>query len=277
LSELTGSLTGAHRPDPPAHSPVAAEPLAVAALADPPAVADDPVTGPATPAAPASPPAPEWSGEPDPFPLPALAAVVGEYRWIENALYAVLGEWVNDMPVAAVQVHLDGESQRHAWHADLWADRLPVLAGSDPAAFTVPSPATVALFATLQGAAVDLDGSTTGYPEPEGGSALPRPGALPRLAGLYRVVLPRLATTYERHLRAVTHSPTDPPVRRALRLVLNDTIEDWHTGERLVQRLVTRPHDVAAVHDFLRHLESAVVAAGARSGLVTLGESVPEN
>ena len=91
------------------------------------------------------------------------------------------------------------------------------------------------------------------------------------------MVLPRLATTYERHLRAVTHSPTDPPVRRALRLVLSDTIEDWHAGERLVQRLVTRPHDVAAVHDFLRHLESAVVAAGARSGLVTLGDSVPEN
>ena len=58
---------------------------------------------------------------------------MGEYRWIENALYALLGEWVTDMPVAAVQVHLDGQSLRHAWHAELWADRLPVLAGDDPA------------------------------------------------------------------------------------------------------------------------------------------------
>jgi hypothetical protein len=202
---------------------------------------------------------------------------MGEYRWIENALYVMLGQWVRDMPVAAVQVHLDGESQRHAWHAELWADRLPVLAGTDPAALTVPSAPTVALFATLEGAVVDLDGSATGWSEPDGATSSPRPGALPRLAGLYRVVLPRLATTYERHLRAVSHSPTDPPVRRALGLVLNDTVEDWHAGERLVQRLVTRPHDVAAVHDFLRHLESAVVAAGARSGLVTLGKSVPEN
>ena len=68
-------------------------------------------------------------------PLPlglAAAALVGEYRWIENALYRLLGEWVTDMPVAAVQVHLDGQSLRHAWHAELWADRLPVLAGADP-------------------------------------------------------------------------------------------------------------------------------------------------
>jgi hypothetical protein len=43
-----------------------------------------------------------------------------------------------------------------------------------------------------------------------------------------------------------------------------------------VQRLVTRPHDVAAVHEFLQHLESAVVGAGARSGLVTFPGVVPE-
>ena len=55
---------------------------------------------------------------------------------------------------------------------------------------------------------------------------------------------------------------------RALRLVLNDEIEDWQAGERLVERLVTRPHDVAAVHEFLQRLETAVVGAGARSGLV---------
>jgi hypothetical protein len=100
-----------------------------------------------------------------------------------------------------------------------------------------------------------------------------RPGALPRLAGLYRVVLPRLVTTYERHLR-VAAPVTDGPVLRALRLVLNDEIDDWQAGERLVEGLVTRPHDVAAVYQFLERLESAVVGAGARSGLVTLPESV---
>jgi hypothetical protein len=95
------------------------------------------------------------------------------------------------------------------------------------------------------------------------------------LAGLYRVVLPRLVTSYERHQRAA--SPvTDAPTARALRLVLNDEVDDWLAGERLVQRLMTRPHDVAAVHEFLQRLESAVVGAGAGSGLVTFPAPVPE-
>ena len=69
-------------------------------------------------------------------------------------------------------------------------------------------------------------------------------------------------TSYERHLRVVSPM-TDAPVARALRLVLNDEIEDWHAGERLVERLVSRPHDVAAVYEFLQRLEAVVVGAGA--------------
>jgi hypothetical protein len=210
-----------------------------------------------------------------PLSLGTAAAVVGEYRWIENALYALLGEWVADMPVAAVKVHLDGQSLRHAWHAELWADRLPVLSGEDPAALTVPSAPARALFATLTGVPVVTDLPGSSWP-PASDEPAGRPGALPRLAGLYRVVLPRLVVTYDRHLRAAS-SATDRPVARALRLVLNDELEDWRAGEHLVQRLVTRPHDVAAVHEFLQHLESAVVGAGARSGLVTFPGFVPED
>jgi hypothetical protein len=207
------------------------------------------------------------------FPLGTTAALVGQYRWIESALYRVLGEWVTDMPITSVQVHLDGQSMRHAWHADLWAERLPVLSGVDPDGLTVPAAPAAALFSMLEGPPHPGDG-----PDPSWAVAAEepsdRPGALPRLAGLYRVVLPRLVTSYERHLRVVA-PVTDGPVLRALRLVLNDEIDDWQAGERLVEHLVTRPHDVAAVYQFLERLESAVVGAGARSGLVTLPESVP--
>ena len=219
-------------------------------------------------------PPPGRGGGFPPMTLGTVAALVGEYRWIENALYGLLGRWVVDTPVAAVQIRLDAQSLRHAWHAELWADRLPVLAGSDPAGLTVPSASSVALFAALEGITppTGLPGSTW----PPADEEVPgRPGALPRLAGLYRVVLPRLVTTYRRHLR-VTSPVTDAPVARALQLVLNDEIEDWQAGERLVQRLVTRPHDVAAVHEFLQRLESAVVGAGTRSGLVVFPEWVPE-
>ena len=247
-----------------------------AQAAPPTETAPPPVTStdPAPPAdLPSSAAGPAASGLP--LTLGATAALVGEYRWIENALYSLLGQWVTDMPVAAVQIHLDAQSLRHAWHADLWADRLPVLSGVDPAGLSVPSSSSVALFAALDGLApgTDLPGSTWPPAEEE---SLGRPGALPRLAGLYRVVLPRLVISYERHLRAV--SPvTDAPVTRALRLVLNDEIEDWHAGERLVQRLMTRPHDVAAVHEFLERLESAVVGVGSRSGLVVFPSAVPED
>jgi hypothetical protein len=207
------------------------------------------------------------------LPLGSTAALVGQYRWIESALYRLLGEWVTDMPITSVQVHLDGQSMRHAWHAELWAERLPVLDGVDPDGLTVPAPPTAALFAALAGLALPSEAPGSSWP-PATDEPSDRPGALPRLAGLYRVVLPRLVTSYERHLR-VAAPVTDGPVLRALRLVLHDEIDDWQAGERLVERLVTRPHDVAAVYQFLERLESAVVGAGARSGLVTFPESVP--
>ena len=85
------------------------------------------------------------------MPLDRTAALVGEYRWIETALFALLGTWVADMPIAGVQVHLDSQSMRHAWDAELWADRLPVRHGVDPDALTRPSTATAALFAAPVG------------------------------------------------------------------------------------------------------------------------------
>jgi hypothetical protein len=89
---------------------------------------------------------------------------------------------------------------------------------------------------------------------------------VPLMAGLYRVVLPRLVTGYSRHLGA-TAPVSDAPVIRALRLVLTDEIEDWHAGEQLVQGLLTRPDDVAAVSALHLKLESALVEAGTGTGL----------
>ena len=205
------------------------------------------------------------------------AGLVGEYRWIEHALYALLGRWVEDAPLAAVKVHLDAQSMRHAWHAELWADRLPVLSGSNHDRLTLPSPPTAALFRML-GASIPrtvtfvADENSAPGGDDSSETAPELPGTLPRLAGLYRVVLPRLVVSYERHL-AATAVPTDGPIIRALRLVLNDEIEDWRAGEQLIERLVTRPHDVSAVVDYQHRLETALVGAGGRSGLVRIPDS----
>ncbi len=197
--------------------------------------------------------------------LGTAATLLGEYRWIEAALHRVVGGWVRTMPLASVQVHLDGQSMRHAWHAELWADRLPVLTGLDADRLTQPQAAAAACFAVLEGPMAD--GSE---PPDDGGDGAPAgPGALPLVAGLYRVVLPRLVTSYRRHLDLTT-PVADAPVARALRLVLHDEVEDWLAGERLVQGLLTRPHDVAAVASFQERLESAVVGAGTHPGLAAL-------
>jgi len=105
------------------------------------------------------------------LPLDMTAALVGEYRWIETTLYATLGAWVSDLPLAGVQVLLDAQSMRHAWHAELFADRLPVRSGVDPDELTGPSPATAALFAALDGIEVHLDAGHghLGHPGPEHG------------------------------------------------------------------------------------------------------------
>jgi hypothetical protein len=211
------------------------------------------------------------------LPLEDTAALVGTYRWIEAALHATLGAWVRHVPLPAVQVHLDAQSMRHAWHADLWAERLPVLRDAVPDALTRPSPAAAALLAGLDGAdGPHDDRAADGRPDDRAADG-PHddraddgpPGALPLLAGLYRVALPRLIATYSRHLEVV--SPVaDAPLRRALRLVLADEVEDLLAGERLVERLMARPHDVDAVHAFTRRLEAVVVAADGGPGLVPL-------
>jgi hypothetical protein len=230
------------------------------------------VSDPTAPTAASGPsgPAPEAVPPAGPLSLGTNAALVGGYRWIEQALFELLGTWVAEMPLPAVQVFLDGQSARHGWHAQLWADRLPVLAGVDPDGLTRPPEPARALLALLAGHPSDAGANGA-----NGAEGAPQ-GALPRLAGLYRVVLPRLVVSYERHLAAA--SPvTDGPVIRALRLVLADEVEDWRAGERLVQRLVTRPHDVAAVHASQQRLESLVVNASVTTGLVRFPPGIGPN
>ncbi len=197
------------------------------------------------------------TGRPGALPLGRTAELVGAYRWVELALYRALGEWSVSIPLPEVQLVLAEQSSRHAWHAELWADRLPVLDGVDPDALTAPPVPAASILAALVGAE---------------DAALP--GVLPRLAGLYRVVLPRLVVTYCDHL-VRTVPTTDAPTARALRLVLADEEEDWRVGERLVQRLLSRPHDVEAVAATLERLEGVAVSGGLRAGLVALPPHPP--
>ncbi len=209
--------------------------------------------------------------------LLAQARIAGSYQWIERRLFEVLGSWVASEPVPEAQMLFDTYSQQHAWHAALFADRLPALDSVDPATLVVPpSPEVDRMVALLAGAVPDeARALSDGNLMRAGGPDVPARGTLPRLVGIGRVVLARLVTGYTLHLRRV--SPVaDAPMIRCLRLVLRDEIEEWQALEALTQALLRRPHDVAVVTGHQQRLEEIIAGSGA--GLVPWPErpNVPE-
>lgn len=182
------------------------------------------------------------------LPIHTSAQLLGGYRWIEHRLFELTGAWAAQAPLAEVQIFFDETSARHAWRAGLWADRLPVLEGLDPDDLTVPfGPAVAPLFEALAGEETE--------------------GVVQRLAGLSRVVLPRLAVTYGAHLARST-PVADAPVIRVLRLARRDVVESWLEGETVLEHLLRRPHDAQVAASAQGGLEGVVVAAGVGPGLV---------
>jgi hypothetical protein len=179
------------------------------------------------------------------------ARVIGGYRWIEARLFEVIGSWVTTETVHEARLLFDVQSQLHAWHSELWAERLPSVEG-----VSHPDAVTIAPNEGVEELVSELGGSHDG----EFGS-----GTLVRLVGLARVVLPRLLSGYLRHQRLAV-PVSDAPVVRALRLTIGDEIEAWQQTELMVQGLIRRPHDVAVVTAYQQHLESLI--AGSGPGLV---------
>ncbi len=66
------------------------------------------------------------------------------HRWIglEGLLFETLGRWARELPEPAVKRTLATWCHRHAWHAQLWRARLPVIAhhdiGDDGSAWLAP-------------------------------------------------------------------------------------------------------------------------------------------
>jgi hypothetical protein len=179
------------------------------------------------------------------------ASLLGGYRWVEARLFEILGAWVATETADEVRVLFDVQSRIHAWHAELWAERIPAVDGiADPDSLTVAPMNGVEELLNKLGRSEDG----------EAGS-----GTLLRLVGLARVVSPRLLCGYQHHLRR-TVPVSDGPVVRALGLVLRDEMESWQETELIVQGLLRRPHDVAVITAHQQYLESLI--AGSGPGLV---------
>jgi hypothetical protein len=193
----------------------------------------------------------------EPFPVPLTLAQAAErfgaYRWAEQRLFELTGAWAAEATSPEARIHLDVVSGQHAWHAELWAARLPVLDGTDREALTRPA-------GPVLGPLLDEVARTS--------------GTVARLAALYRVVVPRLLTTYGRHLRRAAPA-TDAPAVRALRLVRRDEVESWEAGEALLEHLVVGAGDAAAAAAVQARLEAGLVASWAGWGLLPWPQEAP--
>jgi hypothetical protein len=176
------------------------------------------------------------------------AARVGAYRWAEQRLFHLTGEWAGAPSVSdSTRVHLFEMSAQHAWHAELWAQRLPVLAGMDPDRLTRPLGSMgPVLTAVGLGEADERDW----------------------LTGLYRVALPRLLVTYRDHLARVA-PVAEAPVARALALVVRDEHEQLLAGEALLQGLLVTADGVRRAAELQRALETLLVGTGAGAGYLS--------
>lgn len=170
--------------------------------------------------------------------LDESARRAGAHQWMESRLFELLGGWVTAATEPDVRLLLDRHSQHSAWRAAQWWDRLPQLADVDRRSLcSAPSAGVVQALERL--AALD--------------------DTIARLAGTYRVVLPRMWVAYERH-RAAASDTADGSALRTLNIVAADLGADWREGEAVLEGLLTDRQSAARAAEAAGAVESVLVA-----------------
>ncbi len=154
------------------------------------------------------------------------AARAGHYRWVEQRLFELMGSWASGAQLdnEEAEYWVGTQSYHHEFLAELWAKRLSTL-GFDPAPIAPSSQIDAALSIERWDA----------Y------------SAAGKLAGLYRVLVPRIMSTYQRHLSCIDPM-VDGPTARVLNLCLNDYRSDWAEGERVVQSALAQTDDIEDIY-----------------------------
>jgi hypothetical protein len=125
-------------------------------------------------------------------------------RWIavDDLLFETLGRWARELPEPGVKRMLATWCHRHAWHAELWRDRLPTVERLDGDGDDVE-----AWIAPLRAALLDVNTSAEA------------------IAALRESVLPALEAAVTEHRDAVDPR-LDGPTARVLDLVGADLAEE---------------------------------------------------
>ncbi|MGH8988932.1 MAG: hypothetical protein ACRDXC_10130 [Acidimicrobiales bacterium] len=168
----------------------------------------------------------------------------GAFRWVEQRLFELTGAWAAapGLPDGA-RVFCFEQSAAHAWHAELWEARLPVLAGVDRDQLT--RPVGVVVDPMLAGLAPHRPGGD----EAVAGSRF--------LVSLARVVLPLLLVSYRR-FGARLVPVADGPAIRALRHVISDEEEELCAAEALLDGLVGDPQSAQQAAEWTQAVRGPV-------------------
>lgn len=171
--------------------------------------------------------------------IEGLLTRIDRYVALEQGLFAELGARAGAVTDASAAGMLATHSRQHAWHAELWSERRPVLTS------TRPDPV--------------VDGGTAMAPVLQ---VLSQAASTPVVAaGVYRVVLPRLIVAYEREVR-IARLGVDGPTERVASLALFDLVEQWKAGEQYVESTLGRAVTPDALWRFASRLEATVVHSG---------------
>lgn len=168
----------------------------------------------------------------------ATALVAARFQWVEEQIFEILGRWSLELPEPEAKLLVARHAAHHGWHAQLWSERVPNLREGSVRA---PDPSG---WANLLEAVQESSS---------------RHATALRLAGMYRVVLPRLIGQY-RQVASRTSEAADRPVMRTIRLVTNDEHQDAQEGEILLQSLLREADAVSDAQHRVIHLEA--IAAG---------------
>jgi hypothetical protein len=195
----------------------------------------------------------------DALTLQEVAVRLGAYRWVERRLFELTGSWAAAPGlVDAARVVLFEASAQHAWHAELWEARLPVLAGVDPDRLTRPLGGAVEpLLAGLERGAFDGDEETAGRRF---------------LVGLGRVVLPLLLVSYRRFGECLV-PVSDGPALRALTLVVRDLEEELTAAQGALDALLAPPQAAQEAAEWTRALGVPVLHGAEGDDLLPWSEA----
>lgn len=173
----------------------------------------------------------------------------GAYRWVEQRLFELTGAWSAAPGLAdGARIACFEASAQHAWHAELWDARLPVLSGVDPEEMARPvGPAVAPLLESLEPGAWEGDEEAAGRRF---------------LVGLSRVVLPLLLGSYRRFGEGLV-AVADGPAIRALTLVVRDEEEELASMSAAADELLGEPEAAQEAATWTRALGEAAVAGSA--------------